>query len=85
MNAVLPGNVRTDEQPAHKTDYQRKKLVMSPLGRLAAVEDIANGAMFLASREASAITGQTLIVDGGQSLPESPSAVEESMAAAGRD
>jgi 3-oxoacyl-[acyl-carrier protein] reductase len=85
VNAVLPGNVRTDEQPEQKSEYQRKKLVMSALGRLASVEDIANGALFLASREAGAITGQTLIVDGGQSLPESPSAVEEAMAAAGKD
>jgi len=85
VNAVLPGNVRTEEQPAHKSEYQRKKLVMSPLGRLAGVEDIANGALFLASREAGAITGQTLIVDAGQSLPESPSAVEEAMAVAARD
>jgi 3-oxoacyl-[acyl-carrier protein] reductase len=85
VNAVLPGNVQTDDQPASKTAYQQKKLTMSALRRLATVDDIANGVLFLASREAGAITGQTLIVDGGQSLPESPSAIDEAMAAAGRD
>jgi 3-oxoacyl-[acyl-carrier protein] reductase len=39
------------------------------------VEDIANAALFLASDEAAFITGQTLVVDGGQVLPESLSAI----------
>jgi len=46
-----------------------------PLGRLGSVEDIANAALFLASDEAAFITGQTLVVDGGQVLPESLSAI----------
>ena len=41
------------------------------------VEDIGNAALFFASDEASYITGQTLIVDGGQILPESLEAIEE--------
>jgi 3-oxoacyl-[acyl-carrier protein] reductase len=41
------------------------------------VEDIGNVALFFASDEASYITGQTLIVDGGQILPESLEAIEE--------
>jgi 3-oxoacyl-[acyl-carrier protein] reductase len=42
-----------------------------PLGRLGTVDDIGHAVLFLASREVSFITGQTLIVDGGQVLPES--------------
>ena len=41
-----------------------------PLGRLGTPRDIANAALFLASDEASYITGTTIIVDGGQTLPE---------------
>jgi len=39
--------------------------------------DIANAALFFASKEAAYITGQTLVVDGGQLLPESLMALEE--------
>jgi len=85
VNAVLPGNVHSDAQGTDKTAYQAKKLVMSPLRRLATAVDIAHGALFLASDEAAAITGQTLVIDAGQSLPESPSAVDEAFEAAGRD
>ena len=47
-----------------------------PLKRLGSVEDIANAAMFFATEEAGYITGQTLIVDGGQVLPESLAGLE---------
>ena len=43
-----------------------------PMGKWGEVEDIAYAARFFASTEAKYITGQTLIVDGGQILPESP-------------
>jgi 3-oxoacyl-[acyl-carrier protein] reductase len=42
-----------------------------PLNRLGSIEDIANAALSLASDEASYITGQTLVTDGGQTIPES--------------
>jgi 3-oxoacyl-[acyl-carrier protein] reductase len=41
------------------------------------VEDIAYAALFFATDQAAYITGQTLVVDGGQVLPESLMAVEE--------
>ena len=41
-----------------------------PLGRLGSVRDVANAFLFLASDEASYITGTTIVVDGGQLLPE---------------
>ena len=42
-----------------------------PLKKLGSVADIGNAVAFFASREAGYITGQTIIVDGGQILPES--------------
>jgi 3-oxoacyl-[acyl-carrier protein] reductase len=45
--------------------------VAIPLKRLGSTQDIANAAMFLASKEAGYVTGQTIVVDGGQVLPES--------------
>jgi len=41
-----------------------------PLHRLGSVDDIGYAALFLASEEAGYITGQTIVVDGGQVLPE---------------
>jgi 3-oxoacyl-[acyl-carrier protein] reductase len=40
------------------------------------VADIGYAALFFATDEAAYITGQTIVVDGGQVLPESPDAVE---------
>jgi len=75
-NAVLPGNIRTEGLEALGAEYTAKMIESVPLGRLGSVEDIANAALFLASDEAAFITGQTLVVDGGQVLPESLSAIE---------
>ena len=46
-----------------------------PLGRLGTVDEIGYAALFLATDEAGYITGQTIVVDGGQVLPESPDAM----------
>ena len=51
-------------------EYEMKMVSAIPLGRLGGVEDIAATALFLASKEAGFITGQTIVVDGGQVLPE---------------
>ena len=48
-----------------------------PLKRLGTVEDIGYAALFLASKEAGYITGQTIVVDGGQILPESLEALAQ--------
>ena len=48
--------------------------------RLGTVTDIANAVLFFASDEAAYITGQTLVIDGGQVLPESLMALEEMVA-----
>ena len=47
-----------------------------PQGRLGKVEDIGDAALFFATDEAGYITGQTIVVDGGQVLPESLMALE---------
>jgi 3-oxoacyl-[acyl-carrier protein] reductase len=70
INAVLPGNIRTpgfDELgPAH----EKSMIGAIPLGRVGEPEDVGWAVRFLASPEAGYITGQTLIIDGGQVLPE---------------
>ena len=48
-----------------------------PLKKLGTVEDIGYAALFLASKEAAYITGQTIVVDGGQILPESLDALAQ--------
>ena len=77
VNAVLPGNVRTEALLALGPEYERSMLASIPLKRLGTVEDIGYAALFLASKEAAYITGQTIIVDGGQILPESLDALAQ--------
>lgn len=76
MNAVLPGNIVTEGLEGLGEDYLETMAASIPLKKLGAVEDIGYAALFLASREAGYITGQTIIVDGGQILPESLEALE---------
>jgi 3-oxoacyl-[acyl-carrier protein] reductase len=77
INAVMPGNIRTEGLEGLGPDYEKKMTDSIPLRRLGSVEDIAYGALFFATDEAAYITGQTLIIDGGQILPESLAALEE--------
>lgn len=77
VNAVLPGNIVTEGLEGLGEDYLKTMAASIPLKRLGRVEDIGNAALFLASREAGYITGQTIIVDGGQILPESLEAIEQ--------
>ena len=71
INAVMPGNILTEGLQELGEDYLAQMANSIPLKRLGVVEDIGNAAAFFASREAGYITGQTLVVDGGQILPES--------------
>ena len=77
VNAVLPGNTLTEGLTALGEDYLETMAASVPLGKLGTVEDIGYAALFLSSREAAYITGQTLIVDGGQIIPESLEALQE--------
>jgi 3-oxoacyl-[acyl-carrier protein] reductase len=71
VNAVLPGNIVTGGLDELGADYLRSMEAAIPLGHLGSVADIASAALFFASDEAAYITGQTLVVDGGQTIPES--------------
>jgi 3-oxoacyl-[acyl-carrier protein] reductase len=71
VNAVLPGNIATPGFADLGTEHTRRMLAAIPLGRFGQPEDVGWAVRFLASREAQYITGQTLIIDGGQVLPES--------------
>jgi 3-oxoacyl-[acyl-carrier protein] reductase len=64
-NAVAPGFVPTDLTRDLLARMERTILPQIPLGRFGTVEDVANAIAFLASDEASYITGQVLVVDGG--------------------
>ena len=77
INAVLPGSVFTESLEDLGQDYLGAMAASIPLGRLGSTKDIGNAALFLASAEAGYITGQTLVVDGGQVLPESLEALQE--------
>ncbi|MFZ7946715.1 MULTISPECIES: 3-oxoacyl-ACP reductase FabG [Bacillaceae] len=70
VNAVLPGNVLTEGLEGLGEDYLQEMASAIPMKKLGTVEDIGYAALFLASKEAGFITGQTIIVDGGQILPE---------------
>jgi 3-oxoacyl-[acyl-carrier protein] reductase len=65
VNSVAPGYFES-EMARGVTEEQKQRIVRrTPLGRLASAEDIANAVYFLVSEQASFITGQILVVDGG--------------------
>jgi 3-oxoacyl-[acyl-carrier protein] reductase len=70
INAVLPGNVMSEGLADQGQDYLDRMSASIPLGRLGTTDEIGHAALFFASDEAGYITGQTLVVDGGQVLPE---------------
>lgn len=71
VNGVEPGNILTEGIQEQRGDAHIASMVAAiPLGRLGSVRDVANAFLFLASDEASYITGTTIVVDGGQLLPE---------------
>ena len=65
VNAVGPGHTKTDIWKKLPQDVKDKMLAGTPLARFAEPQDIANAVVFFASDEASFITGQHLVVDGG--------------------
>lgn len=75
VNAVLPGNIMTEGLAGMGEEYLRSMEAVIPLGRLGTVAEIGSTCLFLATDEAAYITGQTIVVDGGQVLPESPAAL----------
>lgn len=76
VNGVEPGTVMTEGFRALTGQEFAEKLAREiPLKRIGEPLEIAGPAVFLASDAASYITGQTIVVDGGQTLPEMPYAV----------
>lgn len=70
INAVLPGSIETEGLDGLGADAIAQMRRAIPLNRLGAVEDIGHAAYYFASVGAGFVTGQSLIVDGGQTLPE---------------
>ena len=66
INAVAPGWIET----ASSTDSERVAARHTPIGRAGTPDEVAAAVCFLASRDASYITGQSLVIDGGNILQE---------------
>ena len=77
INAVMPGNIYTEGLQNLGQEYLATMAASIPLKRLGDVEDIGNAALFFASDEAAYITGQQIVVDGGQIIPVSLEALAE--------
>ena len=76
INAVMPGNIATEGLAELGPEYRQKMESSIPQRKLGTVEDIGYAALFLATDEAAYITGQTIVIDGGQVLAESVMALE---------
>lgn len=61
VNCIAPGGVFDNQNPIFVNNYSK----LTPLNRMGNADEIAPGVIFLISEEASYITGQTLVVDGG--------------------
>ncbi len=64
INAIAPGATKT-ERTAEDAQYEKTWSRITPAGRPAAVEDIANAALFMLAPASRHITGQSLVIDGG--------------------
>lgn len=67
-NAVLPGAILTNAWDGLDESIRRPYIERPPMKRLGHPEDIASAVVFLASDEASFITGASLVVDGGLTI-----------------
>ena len=65
VNAISPADIETDMTAGWSQDIRHKLITMTPLGRFGRADEITGAAVFLASDEASYVTGQTLGINGG--------------------
>jgi 3-oxoacyl-[acyl-carrier protein] reductase len=66
VNAIAPGWIATGSQ----TEHEAAQGLMTPLGRSGTSREVASAAVWLASMEAGYVTGQVIVVDGGNSIAE---------------
>jgi len=71
VNAIAPGLVKTDFARAlwENPEFAEPRIAATPLRRLGEPEDIAGAAVFLASNAGRWTTGQTIVIDGGATVP----------------
>jgi 3-oxoacyl-[acyl-carrier protein] reductase len=77
VNAVEPGNIISEGFEELGDEHKKKITSAIPLRRLGTAEEIAYAYLFLASDESRYMTGQSMIVDGGQILPESDQLLDD--------
>ena len=65
VNAVAPGTIQTEAVAGLPDEYKEPMLAAHPIGRLGEPSEVAHAILFLASEEASFVTGTILPVDGG--------------------
>lgn len=68
VNAIAPGFIDTAMTRSLKPEVKTKYVQSIPLGRMGTGKDVAEAALFLASEQASYITGETIRVDGGLAM-----------------
>jgi 3-oxoacyl-[acyl-carrier protein] reductase len=72
VNAVAPGSIDAGIVAGLPEEARRRLRVMIPMGRMGTAEEVAALVVFLAGPQAGYITGQTIIVDGGATIPTFP-------------
>ena len=77
VNAISPGTIMTQGLIDLGGDQIDEIAAIIPAGYIGETDDIAYAAVYLASDQARYITGQALVLDGGQILPESPAALAD--------
>ena len=77
VNAISPGSIMSQGLMELGGDQVEEIRAVIPAGYIGESEDIAYAAVYLASDQARYITGQALVLDGGQILPESPAALAD--------
>ncbi|WP_414043434.1 SDR family oxidoreductase [Macrococcus animalis] len=75
VNAIQPGNILTEGLKVQGEEYLEGTKAIVPTHELGEPIDIGYAAVFFASKETKYITGQCIVVDGGQILPEEPSGI----------